>query len=123
MCDACLKDQGYNLCLLGGGSIRNDVNDTEIMLKRTRKMFEKVPSKLHNLLREMEQTLILTEEEKQAIVKSRCFRLGFLREKNHGHRRDNIHSFKLCQDCRAELATKDEKFIEANPDIKKIAEK
>jgi len=122
VCDACLKDQGYNLCLLGG-VVRNDINDTEIMLKRTRKMLEKFPPKFHSLLREMEQSLILTEKEKQAIVKSRLFRLSFLREKNHGHRRDNIHFIKLCQDCHDELAEKDRKFIDANPDIKKIEEK
>ena len=69
-CDACLQDQGYNLVLLGGAR-RDFINDTEIMLQRTRKMFAKIPSQLHHLLREMEQSLILTEEEKQALVKKK----------------------------------------------------
>ena len=71
-CDACLKSAGYNLVLLGRGALRNFINDTEIMLQRTRKMFAKIPPRLYHLLREMEQSLILTEEEKKAIVKKKC---------------------------------------------------
>jgi|ERR1700722_1153079 predicted amidophosphoribosyltransferase len=72
-CDACLQSKDYNLVLqyCYNGTFRDFINDTEIMLERTRKMFAKIPSQLHHLLREMEKSLILTEEEKQAIVKKR----------------------------------------------------
>ena len=93
------------------------------MLQRTRKMFAKIPLRLHHLLRKMERSLILTEEEKKAIVKKKCLRIDFLRRKNNDHRRDNIHLIKLCQKCFGELAEIEENFTENNPDVKKIAEK
>lgn len=107
----------------GNGSLRDFINDTEIMLQRTRKMFDKVPFRLHNLLRETEQSLILTEEEKQAIVKKHCLRIGFLRKKHGKKRRDNVHLIKLCPECFDELVEEEKNFTETNPDVKKIAEK
>jgi len=65
-----LQDKGYNLLALGG-ALRDFINDTEIMLQRTQKMFAKVPSQFHDFLREMEQSLVLTEEEKQTIAKEK----------------------------------------------------
>src|SRR5437764_3446390 len=74
VCDACLQDAGGNLPLLGF-SVGDFIYDTEVMLQRTRKMFDKVPPQLHNLLREIEKSLILTEEENKAILKKHCLRI------------------------------------------------
>jgi hypothetical protein len=121
-CDACLQDKGYHLFFLGT-TIQNVVGQTENMLQRTRKMFAKLPPQVHNLLREMEQSLILTAGEKQAIIKKQRFWDNFVAEKAQIRRRDNIHLIKLCEECTEELAKEEKKFSETNLDIKNIAKK
>lgn len=116
-CDACCQKQNYNISFLIG--VRDNLNDTEVALKRVRGLIAKLP-KFHDKLKEVEQSLILTAEEEQAIKKMKSFRINFFHKKNHGQERDNIHLFKLCRTCLDELAEKEKKFIQENSDVKKI---
>ncbi|CAJ0747140.1 5242_t:CDS:2 [Entrophospora sp. SA101] len=104
VCDACCQKQSYNIAFLVG--VRDFINDTEIFLKRLRRLITKLP-KFYDKLKEVEKSLILTDKEKQAEKKNHSFRINFLQEKNDGQQRDNIHLFKLCRKCLDELAEKE----------------
>ncbi|CAI2186600.1 19933_t:CDS:2, partial [Funneliformis geosporum] len=120
VCDACCQKQSYNIAFLIG--VRDFINDTEIFLKRFRRLITKLP-KFYDKLKDVEKSLILTDEEKQAEKKNHSFRINFLQEKNGGRQRDNIHLFKLCRKCLDELAEKEKVFFSENPDVKKVGEK
>ncbi|CAJ0908543.1 13449_t:CDS:2 [Entrophospora sp. SA101] len=98
------EKQSYNIAFLVG--VRDFINDTEIFLKRLRRLITKLP-KFYDKLKEVEKSLILTDKEKQAEKKNHSFRINFLQEKNDGQQRDNIHLFKLCRKCLDELAEKE----------------
>lgn len=120
VCDACCQKQSYNISYLIG--VRDFIDSTEIFLKRIRRLIPKIP-KFSDKLKEVEKSLILTDEEKQAEKKNHSFRINFLQEKNGGRQRDNIHLFKLCRECLDELAEKEKTFFSENPDVKKVGEK
>lgn len=124
MCDACLQD--INIYALGSEdySYIDGLNDTEVFLERIRKMFSKLPPRFHDKLKEIEQSLILTKEEQQAIEKTKLFRINFLQEKApRRYQRHNIHLFKFCKRCADEIKEKERKFIQENPDVRKISER